>query len=129
MVEIRDIIDIINLSYKNIKDYLQDKSSSIEDRFLFSAEFLNRIGLLEDKAYLSIRFKVFMRDDFKCKYCGRSVKDGIKLEVDHIIPKSKNGKDEFENYITACYECNHGKRDILLELKQIKKLQNNKVLT
>lgn len=31
------------------------------------------------------------------------------LEVDHIIPKSKGGKETINNLITACFDCNRGK--------------------
>jgi len=32
-------------------------------------------------------------------------KSGTDLEVHHIIPKSKGGKNEYENYIILCYKC------------------------
>jgi len=56
------------------------------------------------------RFNIFNRDNFRCSYCGRSPsEDGVKLEVDHIIPVAKGGKNTEENLTTACYECNRGK--------------------
>ena len=61
-----------------------------------------------------IRFEVFKRDGFKCAYCGKSP-PAVILEVDHIQPKAKGGKDDINNYITACFDCNRGKRDIPLE--------------
>lgn len=39
-----------------------------------------------------IRYNVLKRDNFTCKLCGISAKDGAKLHVDHIIPVSKGGK-------------------------------------
>jgi RNA-directed DNA polymerase len=33
----------------------------------------------------------------KCAFCGLYFKDGDSLEVDHIVPKSKGGKDEYKN--------------------------------
>jgi len=50
-----------------------------------------------------IRFEVFERDNFTCQYCGKKVPDVI-LEVDHIIPKSRSGKDDLINLITSCLE-------------------------
>ena len=32
-------------------------------------------------------------------------KHGLNLEVHHIVPKARGGKDEFENYIVLCYRC------------------------
>ena len=56
------------------------------------------------------RFLVFKRDEFTCVMCGRSGR-GIKLEVDHKIPVSKDGTDKLDNLQTLCFECNRGKRD------------------
>lgn len=57
-----------------------------------------------------IRFDVFKRDGFTCQYCGGHPPERV-LEADHILPKSKGGKDDINNLITACFECNRGKRN------------------
>lgn len=63
-----------------------------------------------------IRFEVFKRDNFTCQYCGRNVKeDGVKLQCDHKVPKSKGGEDILSNLETACEQCNQGKKAVLLE--------------
>ena len=56
-----------------------------------------------------LRYDILRRDGFKCKICGRSAADGIKLHVDHIIPFSKGGKTTPSNLRTLCQECNIGK--------------------
>lgn len=63
---------------------------------------------------IKLRFEIFSRDDFTCRYCGRNPPECI-LEIDHENPKSKGGINELENYITSCRECNRGKGDILLK--------------
>ena len=76
--------------------------------------------------WLLLRFKVLNRDNFKCKYCGRSsIEDNIKLHVDHILPISKDGLNELNNLVTACEDCNLGKRDILLEKYNVIRLKNS----
>ena len=58
----------------------------------------------------SLRYRVLKRDGFKCVRCGRSPEeDGVKLEVDHIIPIAKGGKTEESNLQTLCRDCNRGK--------------------
>jgi ATP adenylyltransferase len=53
----------------------------------------------------SIRYKVLLRAKSKCESCGISNKEKA-LEVDHIIPRSKGGKDVLSNFQALCYTCN-----------------------
>lgn len=59
------------------------------------------------------RFEVFKRDKFTCQYCGRKAPD-VVLELDHIEPRAKGGKNTLLNYLTSCSECNRGKGDRVL---------------
>jgi 5-methylcytosine-specific restriction endonuclease McrA len=56
-----------------------------------------------------LRFLVMKEDKYQCRICERSVSDGIKLEVDHIIPWAKGGRTIYENLRTLCSKCNKGK--------------------
>lgn len=56
------------------------------------------------------RYRVLHRDHSKCRRCGRGVDDGIKLRVDHIIPRAWGGPTEDKNLWTLCEECNLGKK-------------------
>lgn len=60
-----------------------------------------------------LRFEVFKRDSFTCQYCGQSAPT-VVLNADHIHPVSKGGDTDILNLITACFECNAGKKDRLL---------------
>jgi len=56
----------------------------------------------------SIRYKVLLRAKNRCESCGISNK--VKaLEIDHILPRTKKGKDELINYQALCYTCNSQK--------------------
>lgn len=57
----------------------------------------------------NLRYDVFKRDSFRCRICGAKASDGIKLEVDHIIPIAKGGKSILSNLQTLCERCNRGK--------------------
>lgn len=61
-----------------------------------------------------LRFMVLRRDSWTCQFCGRTVKDGAVITVDHIVPKSKGGDWCWANLTTACENCNTGKSDVLL---------------
>ena len=45
----------------------------------------------------------------KCPKCGLSFKDGDLIELDHIIPKSKGGKNEYSNYQLLHRHCHDEK--------------------
>jgi hypothetical protein len=57
-----------------------------------------------------IWWAVLARDHWTCCSCGRSTReDGVLLEVDHILPRSRGGTDELSNLQTLCKKCNIGK--------------------
>jgi 5-methylcytosine-specific restriction endonuclease McrA len=60
---------------------------------------------------VGLRFDVFKRDGFRCRYCGQSADDGVILHADHVIPQSKGGPTTLDNLVTACFACNLGKSD------------------
>lgn len=58
------------------------------------------------------RWRILVRDKFRCVYCGRTAKDDdVRLEVDHATAVANGGGNEDRNLVTACYDCNRGKRD------------------
>lgn len=75
-----------------------------------------------------LRFEVFKRDSFTCRYCGRKTPQ-IVLEVDHVTPVAKGGGDEIENLVTSCYECNRGKgASLLSEDATVSTIHENTIL-
>ena len=63
------------------------------------------------------RQALFYRDNFTCQYCGVSTK---KLTIDHMIPRSRNGKHVWENVVSACADCNHKKAGLTLRESELK---------
>lgn len=61
----------------------------------------------------SQRIRVLERDRFTCQYCGAKAPE-VRLEVDHVIPRSQGGRHGLANLVTACFTCNRGKRDKLI---------------
>lgn len=53
---------------------------------------------------------LYHRDLFICAYCGREFPDR-KLTIDHVIPKSRGGKNTWMNTVSACKKCNSAKAD------------------
>ena len=81
------------------------------------SDFIQQRGLdpygpyLLDFASVSeqVRYDVLKRDEGRCVLCGASGRDGVRLEVDHIVPRSKGGSNEPVNLQTLCAPCNRGK--------------------
>lgn len=57
------------------------------------------------------RFRILVRDGFRCKSCGASplIKPGVELHVDHILPWSKGCETTNDNLESKCKQCNLGK--------------------
>jgi 5-methylcytosine-specific restriction endonuclease McrA len=52
------------------------------------------------------RSGVMARDEGRCGYCG-----GHATTVDHILPRSRGGKNTWKNTVAACGPCNQRKGD------------------
>ena len=48
------------------------------------------------------RFNLFLRDRFRCVYCGSHK----ELTFDHVVPRAQGGRTSWENVATACAPCN-----------------------
>ncbi len=64
---------------------------------------------------------VLVRDHYRCIYCGAQPGDiqrgkllaKADFTIDHILPKSRGGRDTWSNTACACSSCNHRKGDRL----------------
>jgi len=55
--------------------------------------------------------EIMKRDGYRCVVCGRGLKDGVELQVDHIRSKDEGGKAEIENGETLCAQHNFQKKN------------------
>ncbi|MET0939255.1 MAG: HNH endonuclease [Gaiellaceae bacterium] len=58
------------------------------------------------------RRALFARDGWECVYCGTT---GVRLTLDHVVPRSRGGDSVWENVVTSCAPCNLRKGDRLPE--------------
>lgn len=68
---------------------------------------LNRFINLPYKRVSMSRQNLYKRDGYSCVYCDS--RDNLTL--DHVIPRSKGGRDSWHNLVTACQRCNTEKGD------------------
>ncbi len=64
------------------------------------------------------RFNLFLRDGFRCQYCGSS----RELTFDHVVPLSQGGMTSWTNVVAACPECNFRKGSKTLKAAGMKLL-------
>jgi 5-methylcytosine-specific restriction endonuclease McrA len=64
------------------------------------------------------RFNVFLRDRFRCQYCGESF-PASELTFEHVVPRSKGGETSWTNIVAACDPCNV-KKDDRLDIKPLR---------
>ncbi len=57
-----------------------------------------------------LRFEIFRRDSYTCRYCFRTE---VPLTLDHVVPSVLGGTDAPTNLVTCCEECNSGKTSTL----------------
>lgn len=53
----------------------------------------------------SVRRAVYLRDGFRCHYCGSDQ----RLTLDHKLPVSRGGGHTADNLVTCCKRCNSAK--------------------
>jgi 5-methylcytosine-specific restriction endonuclease McrA len=54
------------------------------------------------------RFNIFARDGNACQYCGKRF-SRTELNLDHVVPRSRNGLSTWENIVCSCHVCNRRK--------------------
>lgn len=74
-------------------------------------------SIIRLRAYVSshqhrlVRFSkqnVYLRDSCTCQYCGKKCSNK-ELTIDHVIPVSKQGPENWSNVVAACRHCNQKK--------------------
>lgn len=63
---------------------------------------LNYYVTIPHKEIPLTRRNVMHRDKYTCQYCDRK----SDLTIDHIMPRSRGGKDTWDNVCVACLRCN-----------------------
>lgn len=103
-ISCRIVLDIDNLNkfVKFISDTIKFKKSVAGQRALMTTE---------------LREKIKSRDCYTCKNCNLStmIEPNLLLEIDHIIPLSKNGQTTEDNLQTLCWKCNRSKGSKIME--------------
>ena len=63
------------------------------------------------------RVKLYVQDQYSCSWCGKTPDDGVKLNLDHVIPRTdpavpKHRQNLDTNLLTSCETCNKTRQDL-----------------
>jgi len=106
--------DLISLSVQSLSFQERAEIMALCEQKL--GAFLKQRGLgtwdyrlLEtDPVPSDIRYQVLASYKGRCALCGATSKER-RIEVDHIVPRSKGGSNDISNLQALCDECNRGK--------------------
>ncbi|WP_299839781.1 HNH endonuclease [uncultured Jannaschia sp.] len=76
------------------------RSPSIEIRIPSVVVLKDYIRPQKEAAFT--RFNLFLRDEFRCQYCGARG----DLTFDHVVPRARGGITSWTNVVAACGRCN-----------------------
>ncbi len=80
---------------------LKHKAQMVSKRVIRLLHYI-RLPFSKLMANKPTRALIYKRDGYECMYCGSKE----HLTIDHIIPSSRGGKNEWDNLTTACNKCN-----------------------
>jgi 5-methylcytosine-specific restriction endonuclease McrA len=89
---------------------LKEKAYFVSAKVIRLVEYI-KVPFVRVSSMRPSRSMIYKRDGHKCQYCGST----RSLTIDHITPKSRGGKDTWDNLVVACGPCNTRKADRPLE--------------
>jgi len=108
--DVEKIVDSLGLIVRARKPRLKMRSGVIlsgeEDLDYFKTK-----AFLTSHDWAEVRYKVLLKYGARCMCCGRSAKDNIVINVDHIKPRSTHPQLalDINNLQVLCDQCNKGK--------------------
>lgn len=72
----------------------------------------HRGGYSSSWIYPTTRLAIYLRDGLGCVYCDVDWSCSNGFTVDHILPRTKGGKNDPTNLVTSCRRCNNLRRHI-----------------
>jgi len=97
-----EVKELINLCDEKIDKYIEKRGKEIWSHRDNASAYIPG----------STQYEVLRRAKRRCELCGISA-DDKRLDVDHIVPRSKGGSNDISNLQALCYTCNQqkGNRD------------------
>lgn len=119
VIEIREAIPDLGVQQhldkriRELRDHYLVPREKIKGRWVYVFRGERTAPAADDgKITIKLRAEVLHRAHGRCQMCGKTVEgDGVRLQVDHKIPRTWGGATVAENLWALCQPCNGGKRD------------------
>lgn len=98
----QDAIKAVFLDRVDVVDYYEQCVRSPSFEMQMPSVVALRDYVSQNRSPAFTRFNLFLRDGFKCSYCGSP----DELTFDHVIPRRLGGKTSWTNITAACSKCN-----------------------
>lgn len=110
IVDVQRAFLYISKGKVSVEKYTTEEICTAEDSFLIPkiVRFVEFIHQVYVRRIPWSKRNVMIRDLYTCVYCG---KKESKMTIDHVHPRSRGGKNTFENTVCACFACNNKKDD------------------
>lgn len=83
--------------------------NSVSQSFKLPAVIVvNRVVRYVFSGFSPSRKNICIRDENTCQYCEKRLPLG-ELTLDHVLPRSRGGKNEWDNLVACCRKCNQKK--------------------
>lgn len=112
-------VDPADYRMYDFSDWCELSEAREEGRFIHSPTMRLRVpeiiilnafnGFFHKEVRFSRR-SIFERDKSTCQYCGTKLAKS-ELTIDHVMPRSRGGRDTWDNLVLACVKCNVRKGD------------------
>lgn len=112
-------VDPADYRMYDFTDWCELSQAREEGRFIHSPTMRLRVpeiiilnafnGFFHKEVRFSRR-SIFERDKSTCQYCGTKLAKS-ELTIDHVMPRSRGGRDTWDNLVLACVKCNVRKGD------------------
>lgn len=101
--------DAIKMKYEGTADVLVEYSDEVKSPTLtWRVPAVLRLRKLPKRMKRGLKFSrsnVYQRDGYRCQFCRRKFPAAM-LTYDHVVPKSRGGRRDWTNIVTACGPCN-----------------------
>ena len=91
------------------------ETSRFDPRLMQNPDIFGAEYQTSERGRMQTRKYILQRDQRTCQYQRCCPKGKTRLEIDHIVPRSRNGPDRISNLVTACHQCNDRKSNQSLD--------------